>query len=221
MISAVRDLPSLLQPDAVLFDWDDTLVDTWPIVHEALNIVLMDYGMSPWTLSEVKERGHQSARDSAPLLFGDRWEEALDLFYRKVKEIHLRDGLKLMAGAADLIAQLSSTPLPLGIVSNKRGDLLRKEVNYLGWSQHFKAIVGSGDAEKDKPHPEPIFFALSSMNMEPSSTVWMIGDSPSDWFAGKAAGCKVIAMGENIQDHPSDCISVANCHDLKKILMLF
>ena len=31
-------------PQAALFDWDNTLVDTWPVIHEAMNTTLSAMG---------------------------------------------------------------------------------------------------------------------------------------------------------------------------------
>ena len=30
----------LKRPRAILFDWDNTLVDSWATIHEALNVVM-------------------------------------------------------------------------------------------------------------------------------------------------------------------------------------
>jgi phosphoglycolate phosphatase len=36
--------PALALPKAVIFDWDNTLVDSWPVIHHALNETLEAYG---------------------------------------------------------------------------------------------------------------------------------------------------------------------------------
>tara|TARA_R100001086_G_scaffold137349_1_gene71705 strand:- start:1375 stop:1527 length:153 start_codon:yes stop_codon:yes gene_type:complete len=42
--------PPLTLPRAVVFDWDNTLVDTWPIIHDALNHTFRAWGLREWTL---------------------------------------------------------------------------------------------------------------------------------------------------------------------------
>ena len=44
------------RPTALIFDWDNTLVDTWPTIHDALNTMLPQMGHEAWTLSETKQR---------------------------------------------------------------------------------------------------------------------------------------------------------------------
>ena len=46
----------LPRPRAVLFDWDNTLVDSWPIIHQALHDMFTAMGHAPWTLDECKAR---------------------------------------------------------------------------------------------------------------------------------------------------------------------
>ena len=58
-------------PRAFLFDWDNTLVDSWPIIHDALNVTLTAFGKEPWSLDETRSRVRKSMRDSFPKLFGD------------------------------------------------------------------------------------------------------------------------------------------------------
>ena len=132
-------------PSAVIFDWDNTLVDTFPVIRDALNTTLLAFGHTPWTMDETRQRVRRSARESFPELFGDEWERAMDLFYNRYYEIHT-EKLEIIAGARELIERLASKSLTLSIVSNKRGDVLRAEVAHLGWTGYFSAIVGANDA---------------------------------------------------------------------------
>ena len=45
MIDLSKNKKALLQlpkPKAVIFDWDNTLVDTWPLIHEAIDKTMGD-----------------------------------------------------------------------------------------------------------------------------------------------------------------------------------
>ena len=80
---------TLARPEAVLFDWDNTLVDTWVVIHQALKTTFESLGEEPWTLEETKVRVRQSAREAFPRLFGARAEEAKKTFYRAFEDSHL------------------------------------------------------------------------------------------------------------------------------------
>ncbi len=147
------------RPQVVLFDWDNTLVDSWATIHEALNHVMAAMDKPPWSIAETRARVRLSLRESFPLHFGERWEEARGIYLDRFRAIHL-DRLTALPGCAEMLEALTEEGIFLGVVSNKTGVLLRREAEQLGWSRHFGRIVGAGDAVADKPHPAPVGLAL-------------------------------------------------------------
>ncbi|MEK9930797.1 MAG: HAD hydrolase-like protein, partial [Rhodospirillaceae bacterium] len=67
-------------PRAILFDWDNTLVDTWGVIHDSMNVTLKHMGQNQWTIEETRKNVRKALREAFPELFGDRWEEARDVF---------------------------------------------------------------------------------------------------------------------------------------------
>ena len=67
-------------PRAILFDWDNTLVDSWATIHEALNFLMRAMAKPEWSLAETRERVRLSLREAFPPLFGERWEEAREIY---------------------------------------------------------------------------------------------------------------------------------------------
>ena len=112
-------------------------------IHAALNS-LVAHDLPDWTLADTRMRLRQSMRDSFPLHFGDRWEEARDIFYEHSAAItwirECRAGTELLSRA------LADSGIYLGVVSNKTGRLLRAESEALGWDRYFGKLVGAGDA---------------------------------------------------------------------------
>jgi len=144
-------------------------------------------GHVPWTLEETKQRVRHSLRDAFPRLFGERWEEARKLYLDAFTAVHL-ERLTALAGAEALLDALAEDGYYLAVVSNKTGRLLRREAEHLGWSRHFRAMVGAGDARADKPDPAVIEAALAGSGIEPAST-WLVGDTALDLECAVAAGC--------------------------------
>ncbi|MBF0560809.1 MAG: HAD family hydrolase [Alphaproteobacteria bacterium] len=210
-------IPSLNRPRAILFDWDNTLVDTWPCIFEVLNTTYRAMGHEEWTLERFRAELGPSLRDSFPAKFGDRWEEARDIFYATFNAIHLQK-LIVLPGAGELLATLHADGLYLGIVSNKTGSHLRDEVNHMGWSSYFGGIVGALDAERDKPAAEPVHLALAGSGVDAGSGVWFVGDSHTDLQCAVNAGCVPIllrpeppSIGEfptcPPREHVADCVA--------------
>jgi phosphoglycolate phosphatase len=181
------------RPRALLFDWDNTLVDTWETIHDALVVTFTAMGHEPWTLQETKLRVARSLRDAFPALFGARWEEALALYLDRFRAIHL-ERLRALAGAAELLGELGQSALYLGVVSNKTGPMLRSEAEHLGWTGHFRRIVGAGDAAQDKPDPAPMRLALEGSGIA-CAEAWYIGDTALDMECARNAGCLPVLLG--------------------------
>lgn len=185
----------LSRPRAVLFDWDNTLVDTWPVIHQALYRTFTHMGHEPWTLQETRERVGKSMRDAFPALFGDRWQAAADKYRESYRAIHL-ERLRPLPQAEDALRMLKSAGVYTAVVSNKMGDTLRKEVEHLGWRDLFDSLVGSADATHDKPHPAPVYLALKDGRLEAGPDVWFLGDSEVDLEAAGVSGVTALLYGD-------------------------
>jgi len=180
-------------PKAIIFDWDNTLVDSWPVIHDALNTTLTAFGHPPWTLAETQRRVRKSMRDSFPGLFGEQWQQAAGVFYERYEDIHANT-IRPLEGAEDMLQSISALDVYLGVVSNKRGDFLRLEADQLGWSGYFGRLVGANDAEHDKPAAEPVEMALNGSGEGPGERVWLIGDADIDMECAHNAGCTPVLL---------------------------
>jgi phosphoglycolate phosphatase len=186
---------NLRLPRAILFDWDNTLVDSWATIHETLNYLMRAMAMPEWSLAETKAKVRLSLREAFPLHFGARWEEARDIYLERFRAIHL-DRLTVLPGRGALLRGLADRGHYLGIVSNKTGELLRREVARLGWSPLFGSIVGAGDATADKPAAEPVHLALAPSGVNAGPQVWFVGDTAIDMECARNSGCIAVLLGD-------------------------
>ncbi len=192
----------MIRPRAILFDWDNTLIDSWPSIHSATNAVMAAMGHPLWTFEETKQRVRKSLRDTFPAMFGDRWEEAREAYYRHFRAHHLED-LRALPGTGDMIASLQAAGIYLGIVSNKDGGLLRAEVGHLGWEGYFGALVGAGDAARDKPARDPIELALKPSGLVGGAEIWYVGDTNIDMECAHAGACVPVLL-RDAPAHPGE-----------------
>ena len=182
---------------AILFDWDNTLVDSWAVIHAALNECFAAMDRPLWTREETEARVRGSLRDTFPEMFGDRWQDAEKIFYDAFGRMHL-EALTPLPGAADLLRELSDAGVYLGVVSTKRGSFLRLEAEHLGWQIHFKRLAGAGDCPRDKPHRDHVDHALGLGTESPGPLagrdVWFVGDADVDMLCAKNAGCHAVLI---------------------------
>ena len=188
-------LPRVSRPQAILFDWDNTLVDSWATIHEALNFLMAAMDKPLWTIKETRERVRLSLREAFPRIFGERWGEARNIYLDRFRAIHL-ERLTPLPGRAELLEGLSGEGIFLGVVSNKTGSLLRRETDHIGWSALFGSIVGAGDAPLDKPDAAPVRLALRPSGIDTGATVWLVGDTAVDMECAVNSGCVPVLLGD-------------------------
>jgi phosphoglycolate phosphatase len=206
-------------PAVLLFDWDNTLVDGWAGIAAALNAAFTAFGKPLWSVEDTKNRVRVSLKESFPVMFGDQWEHARDIFYERFRGDHLAH-VAPMPGAEQ--ALLAGAAWPRGVVSNKAGRYLRAEVAHLGWDAHFGAVIGAGDAEADKPSPAPILLALERLGFPPGQDVWYLGDTALDMVAARAAGVTAVLVGDAAHDggveRATPDLHLHSAHDLAALL---
>jgi phosphoglycolate phosphatase len=210
------------RPKAIIFDWDNTLVDSWKTIHQALNATLTNFGLEPWSLEYTKANVQKSMRDSFPGLFGNHWEKAGEFFYEQYEAIHI-ETLSPLEGAEQTLVALRKEGIYLAVVSNKKGNYLRQEVTHLGWDTFFGQIVGALDAEQDKPAIAPVKLALNRSGVNEGSVIWFAGDSQVDLECAHNSNCVPILIRKKepealeFKDYPPD-MHIRDCPALLKLL---
>ena len=183
---------------AILFDLDDTLLDSMPARVKAFERVLALAGVTHLKAEQFL-RDIQGVALAAALpelaadlnLKMDLFEEFRRYYWSKEKGL-----LELYPGVREMLRELREREMRLGLVTSKEMDFkvegrdagAATELAELGISHLFSVKVGLEDVKLRKPHPEAIHLALSRLALAPHEAV-MVGDSASDIKAAQAAGC--------------------------------
>jgi phosphoglycolate phosphatase len=202
----------IIKPQAILFDWDGTLVDSLPLLFKSHNHVRKTYGFPLWTMEEYKGQMYRSSLDLYPELYGEKADDALDCLYSFFSDNHI-ENLTVIPGAFECLAFLKEQEIPMGLVSNKKDEYLKKETKHLGWDIYFEHIVGAGGSVQDKPHAAPLLESLEKINLKPDNEkIWYVGDTRTDIETAKNANCLSVLLthGENkkelINEHEPDLV---------------
>lgn len=192
------------RPQAILFDWDGTLVDSYQWLLAIHNRVRVRMGAAPWNDQEFRFYMHYSSRDLYPVIFGEDAPKALEILQDELKHDN-KDGMAPIPYAADLLEALKAQDLPLGVVSNKTHAGLTRDVVYYDWAPYFKGIVGAGRALRDKPAPDPAMLCLHEMGFMPNDldqphNIWFVGDTDTDVECAEAAGFYTVVVGVRPRD---------------------
>src|SRR5688572_23960171 len=148
----------LKRPSAIFLDWDGTLVDSFNFLMEAHNHVRRLLGLETFSPERFSEYFGQPREILYKALYGKHAQDAKGHFETFVQKHHLKF-LKPLPGAETLVNTIHNMKFPCGVVSNKKGDFIRAEIENFGWTPLFSAIVGAGEAPQDKPAADPLLLA--------------------------------------------------------------
>jgi pyrophosphatase PpaX len=182
---------------AILFDLDDTLLDSLTARTQALQRVFNAADITSMTAAGFLANLPGISFDAALRQLGIAEKARADLFtiYRRTYWLETHP-LRLYPGVREMLEELRRQGLILGIVTAKARNVEFEgtrigclgELNEMGIAGFFKTVVGFEDVEKPKPHPEGVLLALKDLRAAPAATL-LVGDSPSDIQAARAAGC--------------------------------
>lgn len=160
----------------ILWDWDNTLADTFGAIFAAQNDARVYYGMTPWTREESKAAMNTSGRNLIKDVFGaDKAVEVRAYFLSRYAE-HA-DALELKAGAKEILQIAKELGFVNILASNKAGSILRNEVKAMGVSDYFDRLIGAEEADEDKPSKVFTDTALRGFNAD---TLISVGDGKAD-----------------------------------------
>lgn len=184
---------------AIIFDFDNTLIDSWPIMIESLVNTYNAFNKTPPTINAIKQNMHKSLCSSFPEIFADKIEEATKIYYDNYHNLH--SNLIPLQGAENTLRYLLTKNLPIILISNKKGDILRKEVkDFFKWDHYFDLIIGAGDFNEDKPSNIPVIEACKKLKIKANQNLWFIGDSITDLNCAKNSNCFPVLFGnENLK----------------------
>jgi len=215
-------LKHLPKPDAIIFDWDNTLCDTWPLIQMAINKTMKLMSRPEWSLQKVKDNIHKSMRESFPEIFGENWQEAGAIYKQNYLDLNLNN-LHLLKNSRELLEKIKHKNILQFLVSNKIGSTLRSEIKKLQLEDLFFSVIGAQDADFDKPHPAPVELALSGSGIDLSKhIVWFVGDTIADVNCAKNINAHAIVycyQGQISKTFEGDVLQ--NAYDNSEIPVYF
>lgn len=179
--------------DGVLFDLDGTLLDTRDLIVESYQHTFRCHLDRDVSREEILSKFGYTLVDH----FRCYPEADLDAMISTYRTYNLarHDELTIMfPDVKESLQQLSGLGCRLGIVSSKARQTVLKGLELFDLRRYFSAIVCFEDTARHKPHPDPVTLGRSLLGLEAPKAV-MVGDSPFDIAAARAAGVKAAAVG--------------------------
>ena len=197
-----------------LFDLDGTLIDSRADITCSVNLTLARLNLPQLHESRISdfvgngvqaliERSLREVTGVPPE--GSRIQEGVSLFQEEYAK-HLLDQTNLYPHVKEGLDRLAWARF--AVVSNKPEIFSRRILEGLGIGSRFFIVLGGDSTAKHKPDPDALFMAMKYCRVHPSLTA-MVGDSPVDMQAGKAAG--ITTCGVSGGYRPAEELEAAGC----------
>lgn len=176
----------------LLFDMDGVLVRSEGSIERSWTTWALRHGMP---VRETIDAGHgRRSIDTVRALRPDLDAEVEDAFIEnlEVKDSH---GLVTLPGVAELLAALPADRWTVVTGASRR--LARARMN-AGKIVPPTRFVSGDDVPEGKPDPAGYTMGAALLGLPPEETL-AIEDAPAGVAAGKAAGCKVLAVADRAQ----------------------
>jgi sugar-phosphatase len=202
--------PSLIEVncDAILFDMDNTLLDSTICNEGIMGRWAEKHGLDRDLVIHISHgrRTTDSIREAAPHL--DAQEEAKEI---DAEELVTREGIAEVPGARRLLAGLK--PHQWAIVTSASRALANLRMECAGLPIPEVLIAGD-DVSNGKPDPEGFLKAASRLGVPPGRCV-VVEDSLAGILAGQRAGMKVVGVTTTFAAEKLLGVqTIANFHDV-------
>jgi phosphoglycolate phosphatase len=191
-----------LRYQAVLFDLDGTLVDSYAALSEAVNFARRENGFPELSAVRIKDfvgdgidRLLERAFDRSAVPHGAR--EAFESRYDEI----CCERSKVLADVEATLEQLAKFDVAMAVCTNKPTSFSRKILEFLRLAPHFRAIVGPDLAGARKPDAQHVLRTLDATGIAACHTLF-VGDMPIDVHAARNSGIDVavVASGSSSSD---------------------
>ena len=172
----------------LVFDFDGTLVDSYPLIEAAFAHVMRTHRLDERARELFRQSRGLPLPEQMKLVAPDMWED-LVATYRSVdaKLGHAQ----VFRGIPTLVRKLHQAGVGMGVVSCKRRALVEAELEAAGLRAFFEVVIGYEDVTPPKPAPDPLLAAIGRLGVSRSAALY-VGDSMVDLKTGRAARVRTV-----------------------------
>jgi len=209
----------------VVFDLDETLIDTIEGLGYSANAVLDEYGLKGYDREFYEGIIGNGARRFIESITLDKKKEKTmaDEMLIKFLDSYSRNwmvGLAEYDGVNDVIEILKEREIKIALNTNKPHAVAEKIVIHFYGTDTFKSVKGACEDYPKKPHPAGVNMILEELNIGLDECIY-VGDSKVDIETSRNAGIKSIGVkwGYGKNDGITDADYIAeNPYQLLEIL---
>lgn len=186
-----------------LFDLDGTLLDTRNLIVSSFQYTLKKHLNLEITPEELYPYFGEPLINTMKR-FDHKQSQEMVQTYREHNIAFHDQMIEIFPGVEEIIPYIYGQGHVLGIVTSKLRHTAVRGIKHFKLESYFQTFVTIDDTINHKPHPEPIYLALSNLKITNKDQVYMVGDSIFDIRCAHNAGVKSCALGWSV--FPTDQI---------------
>ena len=202
---------------AIIFDCDGVIVDTENISNSILKTMLQECGLEldDETLhAQFTGFTNQENLINAERLLGKPLPSNFDEDYRQRFHAIISANLEPIQGVRDLLNKITA---PIAMATNARRQEMNFKLDKIQLTERFSTRFCVEDVENGKPAPDLYLKAAKALNVDPKECL-VIEDSIAGITAGKAAGMRVLAFSETLDEKLQRAAGATECFKTMKEL---
>jgi HAD superfamily hydrolase (TIGR01509 family) len=170
--------------EAVLFDLDGVLIDSYRVWFELLNAAAVELGYPSISREAFRECWGQGSRLDRERFFPRHTLAEIERYYHDHFLDHVA-ALEIAPGVPELFEALRARSLGSAVITNTPRALAVRLVRHAQASPD--AVVGGDEVDHPKPAPDMVWLACERLGVAPERAL-VVGDSRLDREAARSAG---------------------------------
>lgn len=188
--------------NTILFDLDGTLVDSNELILETFRQTFNQFQpMNHYSHSDLLEMMGPPLYETFQVVSSDEAiiQEMIQFYRETYKRIEF-DYIQIYPDTIEMLKHFKDKNFNLGIVTTKFQESAVPSMKHYHIDEYITVIIGLDDVDNYKPHPEPIYKALSKFSTIENAV--MVGDNATDLLAGKNAGILTCGVDWSLKRGP-------------------
>lgn len=171
--------------DAIIFDMDSTLLDSFPAILRCWTAFAHRYGLTEEQLRS--QFGHSTAEIVAEFVAPEQRAEALD--WINARELSDQEGVHALPGAADALAAAAGRG---AVATSATRPMALARMGAAGVPVP-QVLVTASDVQRAKPDPQLFLRAAEELGVEPARCL-VVEDAPAGLVAARRGGMATVAV---------------------------
>lgn len=205
------------QIEAVVFDWDGTLVDSKQVLVSSFQETTREVLGEPFPTEHedverlIQVRGQEAFAEIAAG-DGELYERIETVFHRVY--VARQAGIQPFPGALETLRALREAGKRIGVATSKARIRLDLEAERTGIGELLDVSISGDEVKVAKPDPESVIEAIRRLGAKPAATLY-VGDGPNDVLAAQATGAIPVAVSFGF--HPAEARAASPAHVIDEL----